>query len=109
MITISVVPSVYNMGSSAFAQCGPAVDSAVNFVLRMGRCVCGYIFVVAASSLDYFRKEYNRTLSHEMVYRTWGALGTSKDKQNNILQKAVTMYLSQEVGLELVENAGTVS
>ena len=71
--------------------------------------VCGYIFVVAASSLDYFRKEYNRTLSHEMVYRTWGALGTSKDKQNNILQKAVTMYLSQEVGLELVENAGTVS
>ena len=44
-----------------------------------------------------------------MVYRTWGALGTSKDKQNNILQKAVTMYLSQEVGLELVENAGTVS
>lgn len=40
-----------------------------------------------------------------MVYRTWGALGSSKDKQNNILQKAVTMYLSQEIGLDLVENA----
>jgi hypothetical protein len=85
---VSIVPTIFAMGASAVGNARAPIDDALKYVARMGR------------------KEYWRTLSHETVYKAWGADSGSKDKQNNILQKAVTMYLSQEKGLKLCESAG---
>lgn len=34
---ITLVPQIWNMGSTMFAQSQPKVDACVNFVMRMGR------------------------------------------------------------------------
>ena len=45
------------------------------------------------------RVEYRRVIRHERRLTHWGSESASGEQRNNILQKAITLYLSREHGL----------
>jgi hypothetical protein len=50
-------------------------------------------------------KEYFRKLVFEKKYTNWGTVSDESEHHNNILQSAITLYLSHVHGLKVCENA----
>ena len=56
-------------------------------------------FVKSARRMGY--KEYSRVIRRERRISAWGGEQIAKDQHNHILQKAITLYLSQKCSCEL--------
>jgi|EP01047_Picozoa_sp_COSAG01_P073728 hypothetical protein len=83
MLVVVLVPLVMTIAAALVENGKPWVSRAARRVARLGRT------------------EYLRIVRREKKITRWGDEQTDKDQHNHILQKAVTLYLSQERPTEL--------